>query len=81
MWNPIRDWVALSSIHKHPTEDAADGPGNTLPVGADDEDCHRCEETADVCDPGMTDPLKIQQDYTMGRRLLQHETKNLSVNK
>ena len=65
MWNPIRDWVTLSSIHKHPTEDAADGPGNTLLVGNEDEDCQRCGNTADLLDPEMTDPLKIQQDYAI----------------
>ncbi len=37
MWNPIRDWVTLPSIHKHLTKDAADGPGNTLLISGDDE--------------------------------------------
>ena len=45
-----RDWVALSSIHKFPTEDAADGPGNTLLI----------DGCADVCDPAMGDPSKIR---------------------
>ena len=83
MWNPIRDWVALSSIHKHPTEDAADGPGKILLIDADDEDRQRCGNTADLFDPEMTDPSKIQQDYAMDfaedYRVHENEGKNSSA--
>ena len=65
MWNPICDWVVLSSILKRPAEDAVDRSGNTLLVGAADNDYQRCSYTTDLCNPEMTDPLKIQQDYAI----------------
>ena len=37
MWNPICDWVRLSSMQKAFAEDTTDGPGNTHLVGGDDE--------------------------------------------
>ena len=78
MWDPIRDWVALSSIHKHPTEDAADGPGNTLLIGDDDEDRQRCENTADLLHLEITNLLKIQQDYAMDFAVACTKTKEKS---
>ena len=68
MWNPIREWVALSSVHKHVTVDAADGPGNTLRIRD-----HQCGNTTNpdgdgrVKDPEMVDPSKIQGDYARDR--------------
>ena len=70
MWNPIRDWVPLSSIHKFPTEDARDGPGNTLhfTCGGHDDDVRAPDGCVNDCDPPMADPSKIQQDYSTNRR-------------
>ncbi len=69
MWNPIRDWIALSSIHKHPTEDAADGPGNTLLIICDDDDdAQSFGSCLGEFDPVMTDPLRIQPDYVEDHR-------------
>ena len=79
MWNPIRDWVTLSSIHKHPTKDAADGPGNTLLISGDDEDDDA--QSSGSClgefDPVMTDLLRIQQDYVEDHRRHKNDQERL----
>jgi len=37
-WNPVRDWMELSKLYMHPTEDAADGPQRPLEVEIDKKD-------------------------------------------
>ena len=64
MWNPICRLVALSLIHKHLTEDTADGPSNILRVRNNDDGDFPIRKAAGAeLDHEMTYPSKIDQDY------------------
>ena len=69
MWNRIWEWVALSSVHKHVTVDAADGPDNTLRI-RDHQGGNTTNLDGDgrVEDPEMVNPSKIQGDYARDRQ-------------
>jgi len=57
MWNPVREWRELRSIHMYPTEDAADDSSIPLEV------CDANDDNDDDGDIVMSDPSKIQSEY------------------
>ena len=81
MWNQVHEQRELASVHIEPTEDAVDGPGNTLNVCTDNNIVANVDNLygrADLDgDPSMFDPLQIEKDYVKDRR--KRKAENLRI--